>query len=1087
MWKALMKGIAVLGCAASAQAAPLMRFPTASKTTIAFVAYGDLWTVPIQGGTADRLTNDPGVITNPLFSPDGRWLAYTSQHGGLRDVYIVSAQGGSSRRLTHEASAFVDGVMVVAWTPDSRRVIFLSHRAAPVAKLIRAYSVPISGGMAEQLPLDRAGLMSFSPDGKTIAYNRIFRNLELRKRYIGGQAQDVYTYNFTTHALTQITDWKGTDTAPMWFGGKIYFLSDRGNNFRENIWSYDLGTKSFHQVTSFEDYDIDWPSLGPTAILFQQAGHLFAIDLPSEKLREVKVDIPDSDERTQVHVVQAGEFVRSTDAMGGIDYAISPKGDGLLLSARGDLFRVSPGSKGDNLTATPGADEDHPAWSPDGRLIAYETDSTGQQQLAVRDARGGPERILTHFEKGYFYTPLWSPIGDSLAVADANHSLWWIPLDGRRVQQIASDPLSEIRDASFSPDGRWLAYSTQRATQLRAIHLYELATGHDVVVSSPMESDRFPAFTPDGRFFVFVSHRNEQPLVSDHDDENLIATVNSDGLYAVPLARSTPSPAHNDVRPDNQAPGIVLIDLDGFMNRAVALPVTPTLIQSIQIRSSQVFYQTSPVQLLDGDLAGQKSALRVYDLKTMKNRVLFEGLDNCSISADGLRVALRKDNAWYLANTSSQGASDGVKLDLADLTVTVDPPLEWAEMFENAWRLDRDIFFSKVMNGTDWQSVHDAYARLVTSLGSQDDFLYLLRQVQGEIASSHTFMTAGVDVRSGKTTHTGLLAADYSLDKASGRYRFEHIYAGDQTRPRMSGPLGDPGLDVKDGDYLLAINGQELKVPDDPDKMLAGVTSEVKLTVSSSLTGSRHQIVVTPLIDEMNVRRHDWIEHNRIEVDRLSHGQIGYVFLTDFNAEGSKDFVRQFYPQMDKAGLVFDVRWNRGGFTSQAVLDVLRREQVGIFVNREDGVTPLPVATAPRAMVTLTNYASASDGDQFPYFFREYKLGKIVGERTWGGVQGINGPWTLMDGSSITIPKDSLASIDGHWVIENEGVTPDTLIEAEPDEAVTRDDSELSAAVMTALDQIKNHPPRGIKTPAPLPAYPPAGNVPGASFQRNRQ
>ena len=423
-----------------------------------------------------------------------------------------------------------------------------------------------------------------------------------------------------------------------------------------------------------------------------------------------------------------------------------------------------------------------------------------------------------------------------------------------------------------------------------------------------------------------------------------------------------------------------------------------------------------------------------------------------------------------------------MRVNLSNLTATIDPRQEWAEMFENTWRLDRDVFFSKVMNGTDWQAVHDAYVKLLPYVGSQDDFLYLLGQMQGEMASSHTFIDPGIETDAIPPVHTGLLGADYTLDSASGRYRIAKIYVGDQTRPAMRGPLGKPGLDVREGDYLLAVNGRELKAPDDPDKLLVGLTSGVTLTIGPDPSGPYHEIKVQPLTEDTRLRQHDWIEHNRDEVDRLSRGHLGYVFVTNFSAEGAGDFVRQFYPQREKEGLIFDVRWNGGGFTSQSVLDVLRRELAGVFVNREEALSTLPTATAPRVMVAITNYGSASDGDQFPYFFHKFNLGKVVGERTWGGVQGINKDWTLMDGTPLTIPKDSLASLDGHWVIENEGITPDIPAEPSPDEAVTHKDSELELAVRTALEQLQLKPPRVLKAPKPLPAYPPQGDVPGASF-----
>lgn len=1065
----------------AAQTAPptLMRYPNASANAIAFVAHGELWTVPLTGGTAQRLTHDSGDVIAPHYSPDGRWIAFTWHRAKARDVYVLPAGGGEARRLTFDGPGQAEDGLVVGWTPDSTRIVFLSSRASPASGLVRAYSVPLGGGLEEPLPLDRAGLLSFSPDGKSVAYNRIFINYELRKRYVGGRAQDIYTYDFESKRLTQLTHWKGTDTAPMWLGHTIYFLSDRDPNFRANIWAYDLDTKRTHQVTHFSNFDIDFPSLGGTTITFQQGGALYAIDLPSERLREITAQVPDDGARTAPRNLAVDTTVRVKDALGGIDYALSPDGQNLLLSARGDLFRIPKTGSPTNLTATPGIDEDHPAWSPDGHTVAYTTDVNGEQQIAIRPAAGGAERLLSQWKAGYFYSPTWSPRGDTLAVADANHGLWLVPVDGGDPQLIARDIYAEIRDAAFSPDGRWLAYSTQRPTRQRAIHLRDLITGRDTVVSSPLESDRDPVFTADGRLLAFVSQRNEQPFVSDRDDESLVSTLNSDGLYAATLSPSAASPlapSAGRIAPS----GKVQIDLEGLMSRAVALPITATVIASLEVRGDRLFYETRPPQLIGGDLAGQTGALHAFDLGTLKDRVVVEDLATHSLSADGSRVAFRRSGAWHVAGTEV-GAPESA-LDLSGLRAEVDPRHEWAEMFDNAWRLDRDVFFSQAMNGNDWQAVRDAYRRLLPLVGSQDDFLYLLGQMQGELDSSHTFIGRGTAFDTRPLVPTPLLGADYALDPSSGRYRFATIYTGDNSRPDLNAPLGAPGLNVHPGDYLLAINGKELSAPASPASALDGLTGPLTLTIANSPKGPRRTVTVQPVDDELPLRRMAWVARNRATVSRLSGGRLGYIYLEDFDDQGSREFVRQFYPQVDKEGLIIDVRWNVGGFTSQAVLDVLRREQAGVFVNREGAVASLPSAVAPRAMVTLMNYGSMSDGDQFPYFFRAFKLGPLVGSRTWGGVQGLNGPWRLMDGSFVTIPKDSLADTSGHWVIENEGVTPDVSIEDAPDEAQTGRDAQLTSAVAAGLAQLKLHPVTPLAAPPPLPAYPAAGNVPGARF-----
>ncbi len=1084
-----------------AAAAPtLMRFPNASATEVALVARDALWRAPLSGGTASRLAT-PGIsgITAPRFSPDGRWIAFTGRRAGGFDIFVVPAAGGPVRRLTFEAAAEPSGDLVVAWTPDSRRIVFLSRRASPVFRVLQAFSVAVEGGMAQRLPLNRSGLLCFGPGGHVIAFNRFFRNFELRKRYLGGQAQGIFTYDFGSRKLTRITNWKGTSTAPMWSGRRIYFLSDRGPGFRANLWVCDPEGRGVRQITHFNDTDVDYPSLGARTITFQQGGRLWAIDLPSERLRRIAVVVPDDGAQTMPRSMAVGPWARAENATGGIDYALSPDGGSLLLSARGNLFRVYADRHAVLLTPGPGGvDEDHPSWSRDGRFIAFETDRGGEQQLAIRPAAGGPARVLTHFRTGYRYDATWSPSGDMLAVPDANHALWLVPTDGSGARLVARDPAAEIRDPCFSPDARWLAYSATGANQQRAIHLREMSSGRDTVVSTPMNSDRSPAFSSDGRLLLFVSRRNELPFVSDRDDESIIATINSDGLYAATLDPADPSPL---LRPAAAPAGgastrAIHVDLAGLMSRAVALPVTPAVIDSLAVRGARLFFETSPPQLVSGDLPGGRSALHVLDLDDLHDRIVATGLSGASLSGDGSRVGFRSEGAWHIAATAASAAAPGrpgggadLTIDLSGLRATVDPRLEWREMFEQAWRLDRDLFFSAAMNGDNWQAVHDAYAPLLPLLGSNDDMLYLLAQLQGELASSHTFLLpgpvpgpvpGGPDPRSGAGSPR--LGADYALDRRSGRYRFAPIYRGDNTRPELRAPLSQPGLELRDGDTLLAINRRPLRAPDDPDSLLAGHRGPLTLQVCRCPDGAPRTVTVEPVNNEMPLRLEEMIARNRQRVAQLSGGRLGYVFLSDFHDLGPREFVRQFYPQSGKAGLVIDVRWNRGGFTSQAVLDVLRRVRAGVFVNREGAVSSLPATVPPPVLVALINEGSASDGDQFPFFFRRFGLGPVVGTRSWGGVQGINSPWQLLDGAAITIPKDSLADLDRRWVIENVGTVPDVTVEDRPDEVVTGIDAQLDGATRVALARLGGTAIVPLRAPPPLPAYPAAGDVPAASF-----
>ena len=1101
-WRALARALLValaLAPARSHAAAPtLMRFANASATDITFVARNALWTVPLAGGTARRLADGAGGILAPRFSPDGRLIAFTRRHAGGYDVFVVPAAGGLARRLTFDAPRILGENLVVTWTPDGRHVVFLSKRASPMFRIDRAFAVPATGGLAEPLALGRAGLLSYAPDGHAIALNRVFRNFDTRKRYLGGQHQNVFVDDVASGRLSRLTDWKGTDTSPMWFGRTIYILSDRDRHFRANIWAIDPVTKAARQITHFADFDIDAPSLGARTICFQQGGHLWAIDLPSERLRNIRVTVPDDGANTALRTRAVGGQARVDDATGGIDYALSPDGKAVLLSAHGDIVRVGAEGRADDLTNTPGADEDHPSWSPDGRTIAYETDRNGEQELAIRAASGGPERLITRFARGIRETALWSPGGDVLAVPDIGHALWLVPTDGGAPRLVARDPHAEIRDASFSPDGHWLAYSETGFGGQRAIHLHEIASGRDVAVSDAMQSDRNPVFSPDGRFLLFVSRRHAQALVSDRDDTTL-ATLSSDGIYAATLDRRERAPlsgparggaADGDPAPGTPAPPF-RIDLDGLASRTVALPVAPASIPTLAMRGAHVFYEASPPVLLDGGTLGGRPTLHVLDLADGSDRVVAGGLDGYSLSADGARVLFHRDGAWHLAPTGAgtdlaptgAGTNTGTTLDLSNVRVAVDPRREWTEMFDQAWRLDRDVFFSAAMNGDDWQAVHDAYARLMPFVGSEDDFRYVLGEMHGELASSHARLApARQDDDGARPDHPAHLGADLVLDPASGRYRIAHIYRGDDTRPDTRGPLAEPGLDIAEGDLLLAIDGRTLRAPTDPDRLLLDGGDTMTLTLARRPDGPTRDVVVHPIPDEMPLRHHDWIEQARARVAALSDGRLGYVYLSDFDAEGAADFARQFPPQADRPGLVIDIRWNRGGFLSQAVLAVLRRTELGLFVNREGGLTALPSVTPPKVLVTLIDEGTASDGDQFAFFFRRLGLGPLVGTRTWGGVQGIDGPWPLMDGTALTIPKDSLADLDAHWVIENVGVAPDIAVDDEPDDFTNGRDAQLDRAVAVGLAALRRNPPTPLRAPPPRPAYPAAGNVPGASF-----
>ena len=1056
----------------------LMRFPNTSADRIAFIADDQIWTAPRAGGKAAALTTDPARKMLPRFSPDGRWIAFTAVHGTTADVNIIPAEGGPARRLTYAAlPGIVRGApdnMVVTWTPDSRSVVFLCRKGSWNRWVERPFAVALEGGMPRPLPVDRSGFLSFGPDGRSFAFNRVLRDFDPWKRYEGGQAQAVSIYDPATQRLRTITDWKGTNAQPMWAGNKIYFVSDRDPARRRNIWVQDLRNGAARQVTRFKDFDIEFPSLGAGAISFQQGGRLWRLDLPSETLHPLDIEIAGNRASVAPRMMQAASAIRLEDGFQYpwpiklIDYALSPDGSRAAFSARGDIVMVPVGAGAPrNLTNSTDADEDHPAFSPDGRMIAYTTDVTGEQQIAVRPVAGGPERILTHFTSGFPYLPVWSPDGNRLAFGDASHNLWLLDIRDGNLFRAARNPVREIRDAGFSPDGQWLAFSTQRSGGVACIHLFDIAHRRDNVVSDPLENDTKPVFLPDGRFLLFISSR--RPAVVQSDSQQGFATSFSTGLYAAVLRKDDAAPAVAGGRAGiSSAAGAFRIDLDGLMQRAVPLPATAANISDLIVRGTHVFYQAGPVASLDGPLPGQRSSLHGLDLMNGEDTVLIDDLANFTVSGDGSRVLYSTDaGVWHVCDAGAEYRKnpehrENVVLPTGVLQVRVAPLQEWREMFENAWRLDRDLFVQADMDGRDWAGVRRAYETFLPLLRSRSDATYLLQQLQGELGSSHMVVSQGVSGDVPALAEARPIGADLALDAPSGRYRLAHVYRGDNSRPEQQSPLTAPGVVAPEGSFLLAIDGMELKAPDDPDRLMAAAKGALTLSLAASPDGPRHDVQIEPLRNELALRQADWVANNRKTVDRISGGRLGYLYLPDMLAGG---VIAMTQPYADKDGLVVDVRYNRGGFITPWALQQLRELPLGYFVNRQGGTEPRPATAMTGPKIVLANQYSASDAEQFAYFFKQ-DGGKLVGVRTQGGVRGIASAWQLMDGGGITVPFNQIYSKDGQWPVEGHGVDPDEVVDDKPAAVLAGQDAQLETAARMLMGLIGKHPSGMPRPPA---------------------
>jgi tricorn protease len=1121
----------ILGCASflfgqDASGMPegrLMRFPDIHKDKIAFMYGGDLWLAPSAGGVARRITSHPGRELFPKFSPDGKWLAFTGQYDGNFNVYVMPAEGGQPKQLTFYQGAAQPlsdrmGIHneVLTWFPDSKHILFLTRRDASNGWTKRPFSISIDGGLPEPLPVLEGGLTSFSADGNKIAYNPIFRNFRTWKRYTGGLAQSISIYDLKNNTVASVphTDW--TDTFPMWHANTIYFTSDRGPEHHLNLHGYDLSTKQVEQLTHFDQFDIMWPSLGPDAIVFENGGYLYTFDFQSRQPRKLTIYVPGERNHTMKRWTSVSKNIT--------DFDISPEGKRAAFAARGDVFTV-PAKDGStrNLTRTTGIREKFAAWSPDGRWVAYVSDRSGEDEIYISPHDGmGKEQQVTSGYKGFKYAMVWSPDSKKLAWGDKDCRLWYVDINEKKPVEVDRGKYGEILNYSWSPDSKWLAYDKNAENFLSFANLYSLADRKITLVTFSMTNSFAPVFDPEGKYLYFLSDRDFNEVLGNVDFE--FANPKTTRIYIVTLQKDEPSPfpalsdeaqvkkeekkeegsaeaakrsdkekgkeskgkdkdkdqdkdKDTDKKEEKEKP--FRIDLDGLQGRVVALPIDPAVINAYYAAKGFVYYSTRPVQGLSGPLPGETSAVRVYDLKERKNKVLIEEVEKFALSFDGSKVLYEagKDEHTYgiidaKPESQPKKIGDG-SISLSGLRVEVDPASEWKQMFEEVWRQERDYFYEASMNGVDWPKVHDKYAQLLPYVADRYSLTYIMGEMIGELSNSHTYVGGG-DFPDLHPVSMGLLGVNFEVDKVSGMYRFKTIYAGENWDHDLRSPLTEPGVNVKEGDYLIAVNGRSLRAPQSPYELLVNTANEtVTLTVNSkpSEDGS-HNVQVKPTRDEYPLRELNMVETNRKKVDAATNGRVGYVYLPDMGGSGLSEFVKQFFPQIRKEGIIFDVRYNGGGFVDQLIFARLRRVLAGMtsLRNWESGTVPPVVFHG--AMTCITNHYAASDGDLFSYYFKYYKLGPLIGERTWGGVRGIRGNINLMDGGYITRPEAARYDLNSKWVIENRGVQPDVVVENRPDVVVKGEDPQLEKAIELVMKEIQEHPKKLAPRPPDLPAYP---------------
>jgi tricorn protease len=1052
--------------------ARMLQYPDVSKTQITFYYGGDLWVVPKEGGIANKLTNAKGEEILPRFSPDGSQIAFSGNYNGNIDIYIIPSMGGIAKRVTHHG--MFD--RMDDWYPDGSKIIYASSMESGKQRFNQFYTVSPNGGMPEKLPVPYAEFGSISPDGKLLAYTPITTSFRTWKRYRGGMAPDIWIFNLETKASENITNDPANDEFPMWHGNTIYFLSDRNAEKRSNIYAYDVNTKQIRQVTDFKDYDTHFPSIGPDDIVFENGGNLYLLDLATEKYHEVKINV----------VTDQSTLIPQTEPVSKLiqNFELSPDGKRGIFEARGEVFSV-PAENGPiiDLTNTSGYAERYASWSPNGKYIAYWSDRSGEYELTVKDRENyGTEKKLTSFGPGYRYRIFWSPDSKQMAFIDKAMQIYIYNMDKDKIIKVDKEKNMyegnlENFTVSWSPDSRWLAYQKDTDNNHTAISFFDTKEEKNYQVTSGYYSDMSPVFDLEGKYLFFLTNRSFRPIYSDID--NTFIYPNSTNIAAVSLDKDTLSPMapkndsvtvkkDEEIKKDDKEKKKeekketkeTSITLDGFEERVVILPPEAGNYGNLNAVKGKVIYLKMP----SSGSQDQKRSVVYYDLDKREEKTIAADINNYAISADGNKLIVSKDNSYFVIDPAPDQKLEK-RMPTDQMEMTVNPREEWKQIFNDAWRFERDLFYDPNMHGVDWNAMHEHYGKLLDYAITRWDVNYVIGELISELNSSHTYRGGG-DLEQAPDKPVGYLGIDWAFD--NGAYKIKKIIKGAPWDNEVRSPLDAPGLNVKEGDYILAINGIPIDITKDPWAAFEGLAGEtVELTVNSKpeMEGS-HKIVVETLKDETRLRNLAWIEANREYVDKKTNGKIGYIYVPDTGINGQTELERQFNAQFNKDGLIIDERFNNGGQIPDRFIELLNRKPLAFFAVR-DGINwqwP-PVANfGPKVM--LINGWSGSGGDAFPDFFRKAGLGPLIGMRTWGGLIGISGAPALIDGGSITVPTFRQYNPDGTWFLEGHGVDPDITVVDDPTQLANGTDPQLEKGVETITDMLKKNPPVHPKQPA---------------------
>jgi len=1062
--------------------ARLLRFPTIHGNKVVFSYAGNLYTVPATGGIARRLTSHEGYEMFARFSPDGKKLAFTGQYDGNTEVYVMPADGGVPKRLTFTATLKRDDVsdrmgpnnIVMGWK-NNDEIVFRSRMIEPNDFIGQLFLVSARGGLHRQIPLPRGGFCSFSPDGSKLAYNRIFREFRTWKRYRGGMADDIWIHDFKTKKTENITSNPACDVFPMWTGDRVYFLSDRDDNQRFNLYSKNLANGELKQHTQYADFDIKYPSLGDKAIVFEYGGYIHRFDLATEKVTKVPVRILED------HVLAR---TAQRDVSGSVaSYEIAPDGKRALFSARGDIFTV-PVKSGPtrNLTATPGVHERNPKWSPDGKHIAYISDVSGEDEIHILPQNGsGPAQQLTNSGPPYKYALFWSPDSSKILWADKKMRLQYVDVASKAVKLMDQAKFWEIKDYAWSPDSKWIAYAKPEMRGMQKVLLYSVEKEKSYDVTDGWYDSYAPAFSSDGKYLFFVSERDFDPIYSATEWNHAYADMAR--IYFVTLAkdiRSPFEPKSDEVEIDAK-PGkdkdkkdkkdkkeikkekvTVKVDVAGLGGRILRLPIQAATYRNLASAGDVLYY-------IRKSRKDAKPAFQMYDLSEKKEKAL-GSITGYEISANLQKMLVHQDSDYAIIDLPKETVSIKEKLDLSGMQVQLDRRQEWRQIYNESWRQMRDFFFDPNMRGQDWLAIKKKYQPLVEHVNHRADLTYVIGEMIGELNASHTYVGGG-DRPQPTRIKAGLLGAQLDVDEKTKYVKITKVLKGSNWDKHIRSPLAEIGVNVNAGDYIIAVNGKPTnEMVNIYESLINTPGKQVKLKVNSEPAekGSR-EVTAVPIADEQPLYYYNWVQNNIKKVNDATKGEVGYLHVPDMGTEGLNEFVKHFYPQLRKKALIIDVRGNGGGNVSPMIIERLRREIAMIDISRDTQPQPDPFDMIYGPKVCLCNEFSASDGDIFPYRFKKYKQGKLIGKRTWGGVIGIRGSLPFVDGGNLYKPEFASYDVEGKkWIIEGHGVDPDIVVDNDPAEEYAGNDQQLNRAIEVILEELRNNP-RVIPPPPPYP------------------